>query len=90
MEFLTGTPGAASVRARTPARALVLAYDRLRAQLEAGDAATLQVFFHIAQVIARRLAAMNRKFAELEQRGPGNRFHELRDFQHRLMSEWTV
>lgn len=89
MEFLTGEPRAASVRSLATTRALKLTFDRLMQRLEAGHAPTLRVFFQIAKVVARRLAAMDRKFAELEQQPPGERFHELRDFQQKLMNEWT-
>lgn len=89
MEFLTGEPRVACVRALANTRALKLTYDRLVQCLEEGDQPTLRVLFRIAQVIARRLAAMDRKFAELEHQAPGTRFHELRDFQQKLMQEWT-
>ena len=49
----------------------------------------LGLFLQISQVIARRLIAMNDKFAELQQES-GPRFHELRDFQEKLLNEWTV
>ena len=90
LEFLTGEPRAASVRARTPLRGFALSSERMLERLEAGDPAASKVFFRTARVLARRLAAMNRKFIELDQRAPGARFDELRDFQTRLMSEWTM
>jgi len=90
LEFLTGEPRAASVRARTAGHAVALSCDRLLERLRAGDKVTSRVLFAVACVLARRLAAMNRKFVELDQRGPGARFDELRDFQTRLMSEWTM
>jgi CRP-like cAMP-binding protein len=90
VEFLTREPRAASVRAKTPVRGFAISGDRMRERLEAGDPVTSRVFFSMARVLARRLAAMNRKFIELDQRGPGARFDELRDFQTRLMSEWTM
>ena len=90
VEFLTGEPRAASVRAKTPASGVALSTKRLLACIEDGDPVTLRVFFAVTRVLARRLAAMNRKFVELDQRAPGARFDELRDFQARLMSEWTM
>jgi CRP-like cAMP-binding protein len=90
LEFLTGEPRAASVRARTPVRGFALSSQRLLERLEAGDPVSSKVFFRTARVLARRLAAMNRKFIELDQRAPGARFDELRDFQTRLMTEWTM
>jgi len=90
LEFLTGEARAASVRSRTPGYAVALSSDRLLERLRAGDKVTSRVLFSVARVLARRLAAMNRKFVELDQRGPGARFDELRDFQARLMSEWTM
>lgn len=89
MEFLTGEPRVACVRALANTRALRLTYDRLMECLQEGDPPTLQVLFRIAQVIARRLAAMDRKFTELELQTPGARYHELRDFQQKLMRDWT-
>lgn len=89
MEFLTGQPRAASVRALSFTRGLVMPFDRLMKQLENGDSASLRVFFNTAKVIACRLEAMDRKFAELERQGPGARFDELKDFQKKLMNEWT-
>lgn len=89
MEFLTGEPRVACVRVLANTRALKLTYDRLMECLQEGDPPTLQVLFRIAQVIARRLAAMDRKFTELEHHTPGTRFHELRDFQQKLMQDWT-
>jgi len=88
LEALTGGPRAANVRTRTPARFLEMGFDRLRTRFQAGDPATLKVFFHTARVIARRLIAMNEKFAELQQT-PGARHHDLRDFQEKLLNEWT-
>lgn len=90
VEFLTREPRAASVRAASPLRGLVVDGKRLQDDLEAGDRVTSRVFLYMARVLARRLAAMNRKFVELDQQAPGARFDELRDFQQRLMSEWTV
>lgn len=89
VEFLSGQPRAASVRTLSIARGLVIPFDRFMEQLESGDPASLRVFFNTAQVIGRRLEAMNRKFAELERQGPGARFDELKSFQQKLMTEWT-
>jgi CRP-like cAMP-binding protein len=89
LEALTGGPRAANVRARTPVRLLEMGFECLRERFQRGDPATLKVFFHTARVIARRLIAMNEKFAEL-QHGPGARYHDLRDFQEKLLNEWTV
>lgn len=88
LEALTGGPRAANVRARTSARFLEIGFDRIRERFQAGDPATLKVFFHTARVIARRLIAMNEKFAELQHQ-PEARFHDLRDFQEKLLNEWT-
>lgn len=90
VEFLTREPRAASVRAATPLYGLVIDGERLKRELDAGSQVTARVLFYMARVLARRLAAMNRKFVELDQKAPGTRFDELRDFQQRLMSEWTV
>lgn len=90
MEFLTREKRSAYVRARTPVRGLSLPFDRFFARLQEGEESCLRVFFHITQVLAKRLAAMDEKFAELEQQAPGNRFHELRDFQQQLMTEWSM
>lgn len=89
LEALTGGPRAANVRTRTAARLLAMGFDRLRERFQAGDPATLKVFLHTARVIARRLIAMNEKFAEL-QHAPDERFHDLRDFQEKLLNEWTI
>lgn len=92
LELLTGEPRDASVRALTPLHAVAMGYERLFHQLQDGDPASLRVFFHITQVLARRLSAMNAKFAELERQAPaeGRRFQELRDFHQNLMTEWSV
>jgi CRP-like cAMP-binding protein len=90
MEFLTRESRTASVRARSAVSGLSLAFERMFDQLQAGDPATVRVFFHITQVLARRLEAMDRKFAELNQQSPGARFDEMRAFQQKLMTEWTV
>lgn len=90
MEFLTGEPRAASVRSLEPGRALTLGFETLMERLEQGEPATLRVFFHTTQVLARRLAAMDRKFAELEHESRTGRFDELREFQRKLMNEWDV
>lgn len=89
LEFLSGQPRTASVRALTIVRGLAIPFDRFLERLEEGDTATIRVFFNTAQVIARRLEAMDRKFAELERQGPGARFDELKSFQRKLMNEWT-
>jgi CRP-like cAMP-binding protein len=89
MEFLTRDSRAACVRARTPVHGLAVDFDDFFHRLQAGDPASLRVFFHISQILARRLAAMNQKFAELDQRDPGARFDEMREFQQKLMTDWT-
>lgn len=89
LEALTGEPRAATVRTSTPAKLLEVSFDIVRSRLEDGDPGTLKVFFHTARVIARRLAAMDKKFAELRQ-APGARVEELRSFQQTLLNEWTV
>jgi len=90
MEFLTRETRTACVRTRTAVRGLSLTFERLFDRLQSGDPATVRVFFHITQVLARRLEAMDRKFAELNQQAPGARFDEMRAFQQKLMTEWTV
>lgn len=90
LEFLTREPRAASVQTLKPAVGISLSFEALSECLEQRDPGTLRVLFHTAQVIARRLTAMNRKFAELENRTPGTRFDELREFQQKLMTEWSV
>jgi hypothetical protein len=77
------------VRARTSVHGLAVDFDGFFHRLQDGDPASLRVFFHITQVLARRLAAMNQKFAELDQQDPGARFDEMREFQQKLMTEWT-
>jgi CRP-like cAMP-binding protein len=88
LEALTGGPREANVRARRPSRLLEMSFEVLRGRFQQGDAATLKVFFYTARVLASRLAAMNRKFAEIQD-SPGVRHHELRDFQEKLLNEWT-
>jgi CRP/FNR family transcriptional regulator, cyclic AMP receptor protein len=88
LEALTGGSRAANVCARTETRLLEMSFDRLRERFQSGDPATLKVFFHTARVIARRLIAMNEKFAELLH-APDARHHDLRDFQEKLLNEWT-
>lgn len=90
MEFLTRDSRAACVRARTPVEALAVDFASFYQRLESGDPASLRVFFHMSQVLAKRLAAMNDKFAELDQRDAGSRFDEMREFQQKLMTDWTV
>lgn len=90
MEFLTRESRTANVRTTTAVSGLSLGFELLFDQLQAGDPATVRVFFHITQVLARRLEAMDRKFAELNQQAPGARFDEMRAFQQKLMTEWTV
>lgn len=89
LEFLSGQPRTASVRTLTPARGLMIPFDRFMEQLENGDSASLRVFFNITKVLACRLEAMDRKFVELERQAPGARFDELKSFQQKLMNEWT-
>jgi CRP-like cAMP-binding protein len=88
LEALTGDPTAANVGTKTPVRLLEMDYEVLRRRFDAGDPAALKVFFHTARVLARRLVAMNEKFAEL-QRDALPRRHELRAFQEKLLNEWT-
>lgn len=89
LEALTGERRSASVRARADVRALRLDFEDLRRGLQHGDPAMLRLFLHIAQVIAHRLTAMNDKFVELQRTG-GPRYYELREFQEKLLNEWTV
>ena len=89
LEAFTGDPRSACVRARTHVKALELPFDTLRSRLQSGDPAAFYVVFHTAQIIARRLTAMNRKFIELQQQ-PGSRHDELRAFQEKLFNDWSV
>lgn len=86
LEALTGERRSASVRASSDVTALRLSFEHLRSGLEQGDAAMRQIFLNVAQVIAHRLTAMNEKFVELQRTG-GPRYHELRDFQEKLLNE---
>jgi len=90
MEFLTRETRTANVRTKSPVAGLSIGFERMFEQMEGGDPATVRVFFHITQVLARRLEAMDRKFAELNGQAPGARFDEMRAFQQKLMTEWTV
>ena len=89
LEAFTGDPRSACVRARTEVRALELPFETLRSRLQSGDPAAFYVVFHTAQIIARRLAAMNKKFLELQQQ-PNVRHDELREFQDKLLNDWSI
>lgn len=90
IEALTGVSRAASVRTRSELVALELLFETLFERLEQRDPAMIRVFIQIARVVARRLAAMNRKFAELEQSSSLVHVGDLRAFQEKLVNEWTV
>jgi CRP-like cAMP-binding protein len=89
IEMLTGDPRAASVKSLSEVRALEVRYDVLRRRIEDGDPATLKVFFQIGRVLACRLAAMNKKIAELGQKSSKVRLDDLHAFQQKLVNEWT-
>lgn len=90
IEMLTGDRRAASVKSLTEVRALEMPYDALEQRIADGDPATLKVFFQIGRVLARRLAAMNEKIAELGRRSSEVRLDDLQAFQQQLVNEWTL
>jgi len=89
MELLTGDVRSASVRARTEVEALMVEFGAVQSRLDDGDPATLKVFYQIARVLAYRLAAMDKKIAEIQVNGDA-RFDDLHAFQQKLVKEWTV
>lgn len=89
IEMLTGDPRAASVKSLNEVRALEVRYEVLRRRIADGDPATLKVFFLIGRVLAHRLAAMNKKIAELGQKSSKVRLDDLHAFQQKLVNEWT-
>lgn len=90
MEALTGERRAANVRVVTPVRALALDFATFQKRVDDGDPATLKVVFQIACVLARRLAMMDRKLAELGDDTPAAvAIGDLRTFQRKLADEWT-
>lgn len=90
IEFLTREPRSASVRAAAPLRGVSMDFKKLNERLKEGNPTTFQVFFYVSRVLARRLSRMNNKLAEVEKKAPGTRIDELRDFQKKLMTEWSV
>ena len=89
MEFLTAAPRTATVRATTPARVFALPFAELQRRLDDGDVAALQLVRSIAVVVAKRLAATVTKLYEIEDESAGKRKAELRDFRHKLFSNWS-
>lgn len=90
MEALTGEQRAASVRAETDVAGLALPFATFHARIADGDPATLKVVHQMSRVLARRLAAMDHKLAELELQSDVVRIGDLHAFQQKLLDEWTV
>jgi CRP-like cAMP-binding protein len=90
IEALAGGSRAASVRAKTAIHACALDTRKLFERIEAGEPGAHKLLLRLARVLARRLSAMNQKFAELDKRPKPARHDELREFQRKLFSEWTV
>jgi CRP-like cAMP-binding protein len=89
MEFLTGAPRSATIRATTAAQLWALPIERLRRRLDDGDVAALQLVRGIAVVVAKRLAATVEKLHEIEKDSPAQRKDELRDFRQKLFFDWS-
>ena len=93
MEALTGEARAASVQATTDVDSLTMPFVELHSRVSDGDPATLKVISQVARVVARRLAAMDQKIADILREGQGKdtvRVSDLQDFQQQLADEWTV
>ena len=89
MEFLTGAPRSATIRATTAARVCALPFEALRRLMDDGDVAALQLMRSIAVVVAKRLAATVDKLREIEKESPGQRKGELRDFRQKVFFDWS-
>jgi CRP-like cAMP-binding protein len=90
IEALAGGTRTASVRAKTPVHACVLDCGKFFESIEQGDPGAQRLLLRLAKVLARRLSAMNQKFTELNKQAKPPRRDELREFQRKLFSEWSV
>lgn len=89
MEFLTGDPRTASVRALSDVTLLGITFDCLRARIGEGDLGALPLFVRMSEVLAQRLKQTDDLLAELEATAPRARRRELQDFRAKLMTEWS-
>jgi CRP-like cAMP-binding protein len=90
IEALAGGSRAANVRAKTEVRACTLDTRQFYERIDAGEPGAHKLLLRLARVLAKRLSAMNQKFTELDKRPKPVRNDELRDFQRKLFSEWSV
>ena len=88
MQLLTDKPRTAWVRATTDVKALTITFDALRARINDGDVGTLRIMYAIAQVLAHRVMAMDRKLSTILEENSGMR-ESLSDFRLRLFNEWN-
>ncbi|HUP23654.1 MAG TPA: cyclic nucleotide-binding domain-containing protein [Thermoanaerobaculia bacterium] len=90
IEALSGGSRAANVRAKTEVQACVLDAKKFFERIDAGEPGAHKLLLRLARVLAKRLSAMNQKFTEIERRPKPPRHDELREFQRKLFSEWSV
>lgn len=85
MSIVSHGPRSATVTALSDVTLLQVPADRVRAQIKANHPAALKVVAHLAEVMSRRLAAINDKLAEVL--GQDQRREELADFS-RTLHRW--
>lgn len=86
MSLISQVPRTASVLAVTDVRLLRIPADRFVRLLHEDNVSALKVVNNLAQVLSRRLAAMNDRLGDVLDRG--RRREELVAFQ-RLLTEWS-
>ena len=88
MQLLTEKPRTAWVRAVGEVTALMIPFDALRARIKDGDVGALKIMYAIAQVLAHRLMAMDRKLGKLSERNAAVR-ESLSQFNQKKLGEWS-
>jgi CRP-like cAMP-binding protein len=86
MSLISQVPRTATVLAVTDVRMLRIPTDRFVRLLNEDNVSALKVVHNLAQVLSRRLAAMNDRLGDVLDRG--RKREELVEFQ-RLLNEWS-
>jgi len=89
LELFTERPSVATVTALRACTGIAIKATDLRLRLADGDTAALKVIHNIAQVVARRLAAMDQKVTELLERHGDAPSKDLQALKAKLFGEWS-
>jgi CRP-like cAMP-binding protein len=88
MSLISSSPRSASARASSAAMLLRIPSPAFQGLVNAGSVAALKMVHNFAQVLSKRLAAVDERLINLMGEASGERHEQLSDFQ-KLLNNWS-